>query len=77
MGDSLWSWSALFGSAAKKIVSNVIEVATSKTTWLTIGGIVMDVMTAGNGKPTKASLILIGGKVLAQAGSDWGKNAKK
>jgi hypothetical protein len=57
----------------QKILANLGELVTSKTTWLVLAGIIADAYQ--NGKPTAASLVLLAAKAIQQGAADWGKNA--
>ena len=57
----------------QKILANLTELLSSKTTWIVVAGIIADAYQ--NGKPTAASLVLLAAKAVQQGAADWGKNA--
>lgn len=62
--------------AGNRALANLAEIATSKTTWLTLAGIALDAATSG-GSLTIKSLGLVALRMATQGLSDAGKTAAK
>ena len=65
---------ALLRAIGTKVLANLLELLTSKTTWIVLAGCYLD-MSQNGGKPTLASLVLLAAKCIQQGAADWGKNA--
>ena len=61
-------------SAGNKALANLVDILTSKGTWMTLGGIALDAATSG-GTLTIKSLGFVALRIFQQAMADHGKNA--
>ena len=69
----MWSFKSILVEGAKRLVSNVVEVVTTKTSLMTIAGIAADVVTSG-GTLTVKSLGFLALRIVQQSFADHGKN---
>lgn len=68
-----WSLKTILTEGAKRLVTSIVEMATTKTSVMTYIGIAADVVTAG-GTLTAKSLGFIGLRIVQQMAADFGKN---